>query len=406
MKNVINVQNRVLDMGLGTLKTDCFSAMYPWLNENIIQMPIRSSRAGDMHEVLDFKTHITNPYRRCVGGYGRNINIFFLIAEAVWIFSGRKDVNFLTMFNARMSDFSDDGKVFHAPYGHRMRHWGIRAEDKYVEENVHASHGYDQTVDALRLLQENPETRQVVLQIWNPEFDLGMKSKDLPCNDMVMLKIRDGKLIATVQNRSNDLHWGLPTNIFQFSFLTECLAACLGISLGTQTHNSHSLHIYTWNDVAHIMSDRLNGPSEELDLYDVSEARPMDFNFVSSVAVNRLREIDIYFSHFIRNLTNIHNGVAVNRDEIDAMKEFSGWLYRAYELCSMYLEYKRDIKAVPADEKDELRMSYINRVGMSYINRVGIMCGEKKGWDIEVLAKNFYAARLTNGIDHRYLGKL
>ena len=77
--------------------------------------------------------------------------------------------------------------------------------------------------------------------------------KDIPCNDIVMLKIREGKLITTIGNRSNDLHLGLPTNIFQFSFLTELIAGALGVELGTQTHNSQSLHVYSWNKSAEVM---------------------------------------------------------------------------------------------------------------------------------------------------------
>ena len=71
------------------------------------------------------------------------------------------------------------------------------------------------------------------MSIWNTDFDLGTQTKDIPCNDLVMLKIRNGKMVTTIQNRSNDLHLGLPTNVFQFSFLTEMMAGCLGIELGT-----------------------------------------------------------------------------------------------------------------------------------------------------------------------------
>ena len=142
----------------------------------------------------------------------------------MWIALGRKDVAFLTLFNKKMSDFSDDEKTFHAPYGYRLRHFGIRTEDSFVDDNLNASKGYDQVIDAIKIFTENPNSRQVVMSIWNPNFDLGYKTKDIPCNDMIMLKIRNGKLITTIQNRSNDLHWGLPTNIFQFSFLTELMA--------------------------------------------------------------------------------------------------------------------------------------------------------------------------------------
>ena len=118
-----------------------------------------------------------------------------------------------------------------------MRHWGIRTEDSFIDDVfLEASKGYDQVIDAIRLFSENPNSRQVVLSIWNPNFDLGYKTKDIPCNDIIMMKIRDGKLITTIQNRSNDLHWGLPTNIFPIQFFNRVN----GWSFGNRTWNPNS----------------------------------------------------------------------------------------------------------------------------------------------------------------------
>ena len=108
----------------GVAKVETFGMLYPVINDYILTNKQKEeSRAGDVKEILDVKTIITNPYQRCVGGYGRDINVFFLLAEAMWIAVGRKDVEFLEIFNSRMKDFSDDGKTFHAPYGFRLRHW-------------------------------------------------------------------------------------------------------------------------------------------------------------------------------------------------------------------------------------------------------------------------------------------
>ena len=160
-------KNYVFEPNLAVGKTDTFSEVYPVLNKYLLEKrEWELCRDGKVKEILDFKTIVTNPYRRLVGGYGRNINPFFLLAEAMWIFCGRKDVRFLSLFNKNMEQFSDDGKVFHAPYGFRLRHWGVRSEDKFCEENLHAAQGYDQVADAIKLFENNPNTRQVVLSIW------------------------------------------------------------------------------------------------------------------------------------------------------------------------------------------------------------------------------------------------
>lgn len=395
----------------GVVYTDTFSRMYPVINNYLFnQKEYENSRDGRVKEMLDVKTILTNPYRRCVGGYNRNINIFFLLAEAMWIVLGRKDVKTLVLFNKNMEKFSDDGETFHAPYGFRLRHWGIRTEDKF-EEGMSTGQGMDQVINAIKLLSENPNSRQVVMSIWNPNFDLGFKTKDIPCNDMIMLKIRHGQLITTIQNRSNDLHWGLPTNIFQFSFLTEIIAACLGISLGTQTHNSQSLHIYEWNDIASTMNSEFKG-SLVGNLYDApcyAEERRMDFNFSHTVPVNRFREVEYYLTLILDNVMRVANGEGDNKEEIQSLAAFSKYLYNSYLLLKIYLEYKHNIsESKTIMEKDIARHAAIAEIEVmeAEMEDDGGTGAMGYNWDISVLAKNFFAARLSKKIEHEYLGKL
>lgn len=378
---------------LGVAKTDTFSQVYPVMNDYLMTArEWQPSRDGNVKEMLDFKTILTNPYRRLVGGHNRNINPFFLLAEAMWIFEGRKDLRFLHLFNKNMDNFSDDGKVFHAPYGFRLRHWGVRSEDKFCEENLHAAQGYDQIADAIKIFENNPNTRQVVLMIWNPDFDLGTKSKDIPCNDTVMLKIRNGKLITTIQNRSNDLHWGLPTNIFQFSFLTEVMANCLGIELGTQTHNSQSLHIYDWNEIAVRMS---KSPAYELYAHGATERR-IDFNFSHTIAGNRLREVDYFLNTIIGNLEKISKGADESSDEIASLADFSHYLHTVYLYLKIYLKYKAAIS--------------VNREARPYeaekaIESIEEIDGGETNWDVSLIARNWFAKKI-NGYGHAFIGKM
>lgn len=379
---------------LGVVKTDTFSEVYPVINDYLMKnREWESSRDGNVKEILDFKTILTNPYRRLVGGFNRNINPFFLFAEAMWIFYGRKDVRFLTLFNKNMENFSDDGKVFHAPYGFRLRHWGVRSEDKFCEDNLHAAQGYDQLADALKMFENNDNTRQVVLSIWNPDFDLGFKTKDIPCNDVIMLKIRNRKLVTTIQNRSNDLHWGLPTNIFQFSFLTELFAACLGIELGTQTHNSQSLHVYEWNNIATTMIDS----KESNELYGIGgKEKKIDFHFSHEIAGNRLREMDYYLNVIISNLERVSRGIDEFQDEIKSLEGFSEYLYKIYLYLRIYLKYKAAISL-----SKESKM-YEAEKAISLIEEID---GEDSNWDVSILAKNWFAKKIEN-YPHKFLGKM
>jgi hypothetical protein len=146
---------------------------------------------------------------------------------------GRQDVEWLAQFNQRIAVFSDDGKTFHAPYGYRLR----------------KSFGIDQVEEAINMLTNDPDTRRTVMAIWDPVNDLNVVSKDIPCNDIIMLKVRDGRLNMTVCCRSNDVLWGAyGANVVQFSTLQEFMANCIGVNVGTYHQISDSFHVYTEGD--------------------------------------------------------------------------------------------------------------------------------------------------------------
>lgn len=172
-------------------------------------------------------TRYLHPLRRVMFEPLRDANPFFHLMESLWILACREDVRFPTLFNSRLAIYSDDGQKFHGAYGFRIK---------------------DQIKKAVEKLTADPDTRQAVLQIWDHKLDLNIKSNDIPCNDMVFLKIRDGKLRITVANRSNDIIWGAyGANVVQFSMLQEYLAGMIGCGIGEYTQVSDSYHAYLDN---------------------------------------------------------------------------------------------------------------------------------------------------------------
>lgn len=172
------------------------------------------------------------PDQRVLFDAERDANPFFHLFESLWILAGRQDVGFLSLFNKKIADYSDDGKTFHAPYGYRLR--------KFF--------GFDQIGRACEILKQSPESRRVVLQIWDAEIDLGAIGKDLPCNDLIMVSISNSALDITVCNRSNDAIWGAyGANAVQFSMIQEYMAAKIGVGVGTYTQMSNNFHAYTDN---------------------------------------------------------------------------------------------------------------------------------------------------------------
>jgi thymidylate synthase len=193
----------------------------------------QSSRIGDMREILHSAMSIIDPRQRWVTSRFPPMNPAFAIAEVIWILTGRNDSRFLNYFNRQLPRFAGEGETYHGAYGHRLRN------------NL----GIDQLDRAYQALKVKPESRQVVLQIWDSRIDLPSylgeeASRDVPCNVASLLKVREGKLEWMQIMRSNDLYRGLPYNIVQFTTLQEVIAGWLDLELGEYNQISNSLHVY------------------------------------------------------------------------------------------------------------------------------------------------------------------
>lgn len=193
----------------------------------------RESRNGP---VLKSPVPVTTCYRRpterVVFWELRDANPFFHLMESLWMLGGRRDVAFPGRFAANIGSYSDDGKVFHAAYGHRWR----------------KAFGFDQLKRIAANLKANPDDRRQVLGIWAPQMDLDVSQGqmlDLPCNLAATFQVEDGAVDMTVFNRSNDIVWGCyGANAVHFSFLLEYVAARAGLEVGRYWQTSVNWHGY------------------------------------------------------------------------------------------------------------------------------------------------------------------
>jgi thymidylate synthase len=194
---------------------------------------LQDSRSGKTRELLHVSFHIRNPRERWVLSRQPGINPAFAVAEVVWILGGRNDSEFINYWNPELQKFAGKDALYHGAYGYRLR----------------KQFGLDQIERAYSALKRNPESRQIVLQIWDSRSDLPREdgspvSEDIPCNVCSLLKVRDGHLEWTQIMRSNDLLLGTPHNFVQFTVLQEIIAGWLRLGLGEYTHFSDSLHVY------------------------------------------------------------------------------------------------------------------------------------------------------------------
>lgn len=192
-----------------------------------------SGRNGNTKEIQHVGITIKNPLQRWVVSRYPAINPAFALAEVVWIINGYNQAEFLNYWNRQLPKFAGYNDTYYGAYGNRLR----------------SNLGLDQLEQAYLTLRDNPSSRQVVLQIWDPIKDLphekgSPNNPDIPCNVLSLLKVRNNKLEWFQVNRSNDLYLGVPHNIVQFTFLQEIIAGWLGVELGSYNFISDSLHIY------------------------------------------------------------------------------------------------------------------------------------------------------------------
>lgn len=170
-----------------------------------------------------------NPWERVLFSPLRNANPFFHMMESLWMLEGANDLALPVQFNKRFSEYSDDGETINGAYGFRWRN--------YFQ--------LDQIDVAISMLANDPETRRVVVGMWDPYMDLGSKSKDIPCNTHIYFDCRNDKLNMTVCNRSNDVLWGaFGANAVHMSMLQEYMASMLGYQMGPYRQITNNLHMY------------------------------------------------------------------------------------------------------------------------------------------------------------------
>lgn len=212
------------------------------IEQLLISGRTRKSRNGDVlvSEGV-FVTQYEKPLERVLFHAQRDANPFFHLYEALWMLAGRDDVAGPCRFVDSFRQFSDDGRTFHGAYGKRWRGHFVDPEDL-----ASATPYRDQLHVIIDRLINDPNDRRSVLQMWDPETDLGRNGKDVPCNlTATFQRDGDGALDLVVYNRSNDLVLGAyGANAVHFSVAQEYVARKIGCPVGTYTQVSSNMHVY------------------------------------------------------------------------------------------------------------------------------------------------------------------
>jgi len=172
--------------------------------------------------------------------------------ELLWFLRGETDANILKEKKVRIWDgnstreFLDKVGLNHleegdigAAYGFQFRHFGA----KYIDcKTDYTGQGFDQVDYVLREIAQNPNSRRIVMSLWNPP-DLD-KAVLPPCHMMYQFRVYNKTLSCSMYQRSGDIGLGVPFNIASAALMTYLFAHIHGLEPGELTHTIGDAHIY------------------------------------------------------------------------------------------------------------------------------------------------------------------
>ncbi|KAJ0077623.1 hypothetical protein Patl1_36480 [Pistacia atlantica] len=108
-------------------------------------------------------------------------------------------------------------------YGFQWRHFGARYTDMHAD---YSGQGFDQLLDVIDKIKNNPNDRRIILSAWNPS-DLKLMALP-PCHMFAQFYVANGELSCQMYQRSADMGLGVPFNIASYALLTCMIAHVCG----------------------------------------------------------------------------------------------------------------------------------------------------------------------------------
>jgi thymidylate synthase len=158
-----------------------------------------------------------------------------ILSELLWFLRGDSNINFLLEHNNHIWDewADENGNLGRGVYGKMWRAW------------PHPDgHTVDQISDVIHEIQNNPNSRRLMVVTYNPAL---VSKKDVglpPCHVMFQFDVTNGKLSCQMYQRSADSFLGVPFNIASYAILTHMIAQVCDLEVGEFIHSFGSAHIY------------------------------------------------------------------------------------------------------------------------------------------------------------------
>jgi len=214
-----------------------FSTLYQSSLADLMQNPEYETRPREfkIKENANVALILENPLSCLFSSETRSSQKKYIAAELLWYFMGRNDVNFIKKYAKFWESIQNDDGTVNSSYGYLL----------FSQTNRFGLTQYDWVYESLI---KDKDSRQAIMHFNLPQHQYPT-NKDFVCTMYGIFQIRDNKLNFTISMRSNDVVWGLPTDIAFFAILQSQLHKHLlnfypDLELGTYTHIANSFHVY------------------------------------------------------------------------------------------------------------------------------------------------------------------
>ena len=162
----------------------------------------------------------------------KKLHLRSIIIELLWFLRGDTNIAYLKENSVKIWDEWADAEGNLGPvYGKQWRSWGTPTGERV-----------DQIKVLLQQIQENPNSRRMIVSAWNVgEID---QMALPPCHCLFQFYVANGKLSCQLYQRSADVFLGVPFNIASYALLTLLLAQVTGLEPGDFVHTFGDVHLY------------------------------------------------------------------------------------------------------------------------------------------------------------------
>ena len=184
----------------------------------------------------------------------------------IWNANGSRD--FLDSRGLIDREVGDLGPI----YGFQWRHFNAEYTTCHDEYERGGVDGFDQLQWVIDEIQENPNSRRLLVSTWNPP-QISLMALP-PCHISFQFAVMDRKLSCLLYQRSGDMGLGVPYNIASYALLLILLCKVGNFKPGNLTGLLCDCHIYENHiENAH---EQIKREPKELPIVSIDNSKPFD----------------------------------------------------------------------------------------------------------------------------------